>query len=140
MKNLSFILCILFCAGLIQANASQASVKVVANIDEDIELSKQQVRNLFLGGKLDSNLVAVELPPSNETRIMFNTKVIGLTEARIQSYWAQMRFSGRKKPPQQFNSQASAITFVLNNKRAVAYIPIDAPVPDGLKVIYQVKN
>ena len=138
MKNISSILFILCWASLGHANLSEASVKIVANVEEDIQLSKQQVRNLFLGGKLDENLIAVELPPANDTRILFNTKVVGLTEARIQSYWAQMRFSGRRKPPQQFASQELAIDYVLQNKRAVAYLPEDEPVPDGLRVIFEV--
>ena len=139
MKNLSTIICILCWASLGQANFSQASVKVVANIEDDIQLSKQQVRYLFLGVQLEE-LIAVQLPPANDTRVRFNTKVIGLTEARIQSYWAQMRFSGRRKPPQQFAEQELAIDYVLNNKRAVVYLPIEAPVPEGLKVIYEVKD
>lgn len=123
-----------------QVSYSNASVKVVANIKEDIQLSKKQVRNLFLGGSIDENLTAVALAPNNETRVLFNTKVVGLTEARIQSYWAQMKFSGRKKPPMQFENTDQAIDFALENDRAAIYLPIDAPVPDGLKVIFEVEN
>lgn len=140
MKNFILILSILTYASLGQASLSHASVRIVANVDGDIQLTKQQVRNLFLGGKLDENLRAVELPPANELRVLFNTKVIGLTEARLQSYWAQMRFSGRKKPPQQFENHSSALQYVLKNEGAVLYLSANMPVPDGLRVIYELKE
>ncbi|WP_371194992.1 hypothetical protein [Glaciecola sp. SC05] len=116
--------------------SAQTTVLVVANIDSEMQLTKQQVRNLFLGGSLPENLRAVELSPKNDLRVVFNTKVVGLTEARIQSYWAQMRFSGRKKPPKQFDDKVLLIEYVLENEGSVCYLPSDHPIPEGLKVIF----
>ncbi|MFC4698862.1 hypothetical protein ACFO4O_01635 [Glaciecola siphonariae] len=118
---------------------ARESVLVVANVDDELSLSKQEVRNLFMGGTVDYDLTAIELPPENEVRILFNTKVVGLTEARIQSYWAQMRFAGRKKPPQQLDSVESVVSFLRDNKGAIAYVPAGTDVPPDLKVVYQVE-
>lgn len=94
LKRLLLIACVVLlpCA----ARAQTERVLVVANTDDsDLQLTRLEVRNLFMGG--DSSLNAIALTPDNMTRVLFNTKVIGLTESRIQAYWAQMRFSGRKR-------------------------------------------
>ncbi|GAC21788.1 hypothetical protein GARC_4851 [Paraglaciecola arctica BSs20135] len=54
---------------------------------------------------LSYDLRAIALPPESQTRVLFNTKMVGLTESRIQSCWAQMRFSGRKKPPTELTNE-----------------------------------
>lgn len=119
-------------------SSSSASIIVVANIQEDsLELSQQEIRNLFMGGQSHS-LTAVTLPPKNQVRVLFNTKVIGLTESRIQSYWAQMRFSGRKKPPQELPSEEKLINYLLTNINSVSYLSSNTPIPKGLKVIYEI--
>jgi len=136
MKKFTVSLCILALTSLVQAVQAQPPLRVVGNVDSEVQLSKQEVRNLFLGGNVGENFLAVELPPSHRTRVLFNTKVVGLTEARIQSYWAQMRFSGRKKPPKQLDSEASVMEYLVNNKGAIAYVSADAPLPEGIKVLY----
>lgn len=119
---------------------AKQSVVVVANLpDKSINLSKQEVRNLFMGGALNYDLNAVALPPRNQTRVLFNTKVVGLTESRIQSYWAQMRFSGRKKPPQELENEASILNYLVENLGAVGYLPADAEIPMELTIIYRSK-
>ena len=113
-------------------------VLVVANTDDrDLKLTRIEVRNLFMGEASDLALNAIALPPDNLTRVMFNTKVVGLTESRIQAYWAQMRFSGRKQPPREFQNEAAALQYVLANEGAVGYFSQDTPLPEGLVILYR---
>ena len=119
-------------------NAQAENVLIVVNTDDcDLSLTRLEVRNLFMGGLSDFSLNTIALPPNNLTRITFNTKVIGLTEARIQAYWAQMRFSGRKRPPLEFEDEQAALEYLLANKGAVGYFPEDMPVSEGLTVLYR---
>ena len=119
-------------------NAWAENVLVVANTDDpDLSLTRLEVRKLFMGGLSDASLNAIALPPDSLTRIRFNTEVIGLTESRIQAYWAQMRFSGRKRPPPEFQNEQAALEYVLANKGAVGYFPEDMPLPEGLTVLYR---
>ena len=119
-------------------NARSESVLVVANTDEpELSLTRLEVRNLFMGGASKASLNAIALPPRSLTRIMFNTAVIGLTEARIQAYWAQMRFTGRKRPPREFQNEQAALEYIQANKGAVGYFPADTVVPEGLTVLYR---
>jgi hypothetical protein len=111
---------------------------VVANTAQtDIVLKKRQVRDIFMGNDSQFRLKPVALAPNSDIRYVFNTKIVGLTESRIQSYWAQMRFSGRKKAPQEFESVESLLIFLQNNKDTVTYVPADTVIPDDLTVIYK---
>ncbi|WP_158972517.1 hypothetical protein [Paraglaciecola sp. L3A3] len=135
MKYLLYFIALL---GFSSWHASGANgIVVVANTqDTSITLSRQEVRNLFMGSSLSYGLKAVALPPDNQTRVMFNTKVVGLTESRIQSYWAQMRFTGRKTPPKQVANEKSVLTYLKNNQGAVGYLPANTVIPKSLTVIY----
>ena len=120
------------------AEAQAAGVLIVANtVERDLKLTRIEVRNLFMGEASDLALNAIALPPDNLTRVLFNTKVVGLTESRIQSYWAQMRFSGRKQPPREFENEAKALQYVLANEGAVGYFSQDMPLPEGLVILYR---
>lgn len=119
-------------------SAQAAGLVVVANIDEtNVTIKKRQVRDIFMGNNSELLLKPIALAPNSESRVIFNTKIVGLTESRIQSYWAQMRFSGRKKPPQEFASVEKMLAFVQNNKGTVTYVPAETEIPVGLTVIYQ---
>lgn len=123
----------LFC----QFCMAEGPIIVVANTqDKTITLSRHEVRNLFMGGALGHDFKAVALPLENHTRILFNTKVVGLTESRIQSYWAQMRFTGRKKAPQEVNNEQLMLEYLKNNAGAVGYLPAGISIPEELTVVY----
>jgi hypothetical protein len=124
--------------GFISIATSAEAVIVVANTSgKAIELNRQQVRNLFMGDTIEYDLQAIALPPENHTRVLFNTKIVGLTESRIQSYWAQMRFTGRKKEPKEMSNEKLSLEYVKNHKGSVTYLSIDTPIPQGLTIIYQ---
>ncbi len=121
--------------------AESRDVVVVANVEnKDIRLDKREVRNLFMGNTIDVMLEPVSLPPETLTRAVFNTKVIGLTEARIQSYWSQMRFSGRSKPPKEMQDVENLLAYISTHKGTVAFFPADVPIPDHLTVVYQTRQ
>lgn len=140
MKYLFFIISLLLYATSLEAeqeNSSARHVYVVANIAaKDISLSRQEVKNLFMGGVIDYELVPVTMAEGNRERTAFHGKVLGLTDARVRSYWAQMKFSGRKQAPYVTENQAEAIKFVQNNEGTVTYINASTPIPDGLTVVY----
>lgn len=124
---------------LIGTRSYATSLIVVANTEqENITLNKRQVRDIFMGDNSQFLLKPMSLAPSIKARYTFNTRVVGLTESRIQSYWAQMRFSGRKKAPREFDSIESLLTYLKNNKETVAYFPSDTEIPDGLTIVYKI--
>ena len=122
----------------VQTQTQADRVLVVANVaDRDLQLTQREVRSLFMGRASNPGLNAIVLTPDNLTRVLFNTKVIGLTEARIQAYWAQMRFSGRRPPPREFENETEALRYVRANEGAVGYFSQDMPLPEGLVILYR---
>jgi hypothetical protein len=90
-----------------------------------------------MGGTLSRKYEAVTLPAGSSVRIKFNTKVIGLTESRIQSYWAQLLFSGRSKPPTEMSTVDEVILYVASVENAIGYVSADTVIPENLIVVYQ---
>lgn len=138
--NLIFVLtigCLLSFSHQSYAEMSQASnvVIVVHATNKNLTLSKQQIRHIYMGGAMSRQFKAVNLPVGNPFRINFNTRMVGLTESRIQAYWAQMRFTGRSKPPIEFDSAKEIIEYLLNEEDSVAYLPMDITIPDELTII-----
>lgn len=117
-------------------NSHTRKVIIVVNTaNKNLALSKQQIRHIYMGGAMSRQFKAVNLPAGNPLRIDFNTKLVGLTESRIQAYWAQMRFTGRSKPPVEFSSTKEIIAYLLKEENAVAYLPADTKIPDELTVV-----
>tara|TARA_B100000287_G_scaffold356985_1_gene348091 strand:- start:1456 stop:1881 length:426 start_codon:yes stop_codon:yes gene_type:complete len=137
MKKFLMYLCLIstpLCSDMVNADEG---VVVVANTGgESIELSREQVRNLYMGASLGYDFNPVALPPRNHVRSLFNTQVIGLTESRIQSYWSQMKFTGRMKPPKELNNPEAILEFISQNRGSVGYLPSGVEIPASLTVVY----
>ena len=139
--KLSLVLVFWGAIGSGESVAESRDVVVVANVEnKDIRLDKREVRNLFMGNTIDVVLEPVSLPPETLTRAVFNTKIIGLTESRIQSYWSQMRFSGRSKPPKEMQDVENLLAYISTHKGTVAFFPADVPIPDHLTVVYKTRQ
>ena len=137
LKRPLLLAILLACTASVQPQTEER-VLVVANVaDRDLQLTQREVRSLFMGRGSDAALNVIFLSPDNLTRILFNTRVMGLAESRIQAYWAQMRFSGRKRPPREFENEAAALRYVLANEGAVGYFSQDTPLPEGLVILYR---
>ena len=127
-----FILCLIVPASY---SCAANGIVVVANLQQPQTMKKHEIRNIFMGGQ--SNLLEpVVLKPGEEARHVFNTFVVGLTEARIQSYWAQMRFSGRNRAPVEVNNAEQMLQYLLENQGAVGYLPADMSIPAQLTVVF----
>ncbi|WP_430461781.1 hypothetical protein ACQUQU_03055 [Thalassolituus sp. LLYu03] len=135
----SLLLTLLFLPG-VNAMAGDG-VLVVSNLNApDLTLTREQVRNLFMGASLGYGLRPVVLPPGHPARAVFNTRVVGLTETRINAYWAQMRFTGRLTPPRQLDDVTELLTYLKENPGYVGYIPASVALPPELSVLYRTNN
>ncbi|WP_420588919.1 hypothetical protein [Bacterioplanoides sp.] len=141
MNNFRHIRCailITLMLALTTFNSHAGGVMLVSASQElNQSLSREQVRNLYMGASLGYGLKPLALPPRNRLRSRFNTQVIGLPESRIQSYWAQMKFTGRMKPPKEIRDEQTLIQQLLENPDCIGYLPADTPLPDALKVVFR---
>ena len=125
----------------LHCQAQEHDIVVVANVGNTaVKLNKIDIRNLFMGNASDVVLEPVSLPPQTLARAVFNTKIIGLTESRIQSYWSQMRFSGRSRPPREVAMVDELISYVSSHKDTVAFVPANAVIPPHLTVVYSTSS
>lgn len=116
----------------------QPSILVIANAASHLPaLTHHEVRQIYMGGTLSRKYQAVALKVGNPTRILFNTKVIGLTESRIQSYWAQLLFTGRSHPPLELSSVKELLNYVTTTNNAIGYVPAQVGLPHNIIVVYQ---
>ena len=129
--------CLLAALLFVGSASAQTGIVVVGNLAEaDAQLERHEVRNLYMGSLRRANMQPVALSPEHPSRVVFNTQVIGLTEQRIQAFWAQMRFSGRGRPPREFSSTQALVNFLLETPGAVGYLSTEDSVPSGLTVLY----
>jgi len=127
---------LLICTKAYADNTHDTKVIIVVNTtDKALTFSKQQIRHIYMGGAMSRQFKAINLPAGNPLRIDFNTKMVGLTESRIQAYWAQMKFTGRSKPPIEFSSTQEIIEYLMKVEDAVAYLPLGINIPDELTII-----
>lgn len=128
---------VFLCSGPAQAEQTNALVLVSSNTELTSLLSREQVRNLYMGVSLGHGLKPIALSRSNRLRSVFNTRVIGLSESRIQSYWAQMRFTGRKQPPKEIAREQQLLEYLLRHPDCVGYVSADTELPETLAVIFR---
>lgn len=135
MKVLLTTLLILFTLLPTAPAFAATQIIVVANVAQPLFMEKHEIRNIFMGGP-SRLLDPVVLKPGEEARHVFNTLVVGLTEARIQSYWAQMRFSGRNRAPVEVENTEQMLQYLLEHQGAVGYLPADTLIPEQLTVLF----
>ena len=137
MKRLLLITCLLLNSTATLAKSND-HVMVVTHRDSSIDsISKSQLRNLFMGNLALPGDTPIALSPGEVARSIFNVRVIGLTESRIQAYWAQMRFSGRQQRPETADTIDELILMIESTTNTIGYLPENATLPDDVKVIYR---
>lgn len=125
----------------LNAFASDADIWVISHkVNQELTLTKQQVRQVYLGKSIViSNLIISQplmLNKQSNVRRTFNATMLGLTEARLQSYWARMRFSGRSSAPMEVENIQQMFDFIISNKEAIGYVPSGIALPNDVVVIY----
>ena len=105
-----------------------------------VDLTLKQIKKIYLGMNVSrsgaSSQLSVTLPSQHQIRHLFNVKIIGLSEARINTFWAQMRFSGRGKPAIELQDQQAIIEYLIKNPGSIGYLSAITPIPTRLKIIY----
>ena len=129
-------LTLLSAPGAFAAFASERIIIVTHSDNTGVRLSREQIRNLFMGASVGRDLQPVALPPGSRTRSLFNIKIVGLSDSRVQSYWAQMKFTGRRPPPQIVNSEEAMVQYLLNAPSSIGYLTADTDLPEDLVIIY----
>lgn len=124
-RRLFFALCLLvLCnsAGLAKTNA----LYLVVNAANPIRaLTKPEAVALFTGraGSFPGGFAAEPYDQGNDSvRASFYQALTGMDLARINSYWARLRFSGQIQPPQRIGNDLEMARVIRGNTRAIGYL------------------
>lgn len=117
-----------------------AEIAVIVNPNNNNQLSKLEVRQIFLGKThaFPNGLEAtpLDLPDGDPNKTLFAENVLRKSVSSLNSYWSRMLFSSKGKPPQTMSVDA-AKKAVASNKTAIAYID-KSEIDSTVKVLFTV--
>ncbi len=123
-------------------SAQEDSVYVIMRtLPEPVSLSREEIRQIYLGKRIELAPGVISVPVTLSKRFpvraQFNAKVVGLTEARLRSFWAHLRFSGRSQPPREKNSLDELFSYLKDTPGAIGFVSADTQLPEDFIVIYR---
>ena len=121
---LKFILCLFVTSSFI--NFAVADIAVIVNVNNTSSFNKNSITKLFLGkSKKFTNgekCIPIDLTQGSLIATQFRQSMINKTSSQLKAYWSKKIFTGKGKPPSQYESSALAKMFVQNNANAIGYI------------------
>lgn len=137
MKNL--VICLVAVLSLATIEVASAEVVVIVNANAGIDsLDKDYVADLFLAKKSSfpggGNAVPVDQAEDSGDRESFHEKVTGKTNHQLTSHWSRLVFSGKGKPPREFDSGAKILQLVSDNPEVIGYVDSGLVTP-AVKVV-----
>ena len=110
-------------------DASNKIVVLVSKESEISEISKAELKNIFLGNEVfwssgdriraayfDVSAVAGGNPD-------FYKSLLGLSSTQFTNFWRRRLFSGRGIPPKSFSSESDFINYLKENKYGIGLAP-----------------
>ncbi len=124
-----------FALGLSCSTAMADVVAIVSAKSPLIELSKNQIANLFLGNAsmlvLGEPLIPIDMAVGTPLRDEFYASYATKSPAQIRTHWSKLIFTGRGQPPKEANSSRDLKKMIAENPHAIGYLDpkmIDASV------------
>lgn len=140
MKNISTLFFFCFIAYMLPLTA-MADIVVIVNSDNTIDsLKRGEVIDIYMGRHLNfSNqqpASPLDLPISSVLRLTFYKQLVGKSVAEVNAYWARLLFTGRASPPRPMKDSKTVLSFVKDNKSAIAYLD-SKDLNNQVKVVYR---
>jgi hypothetical protein len=116
------------------AAAADAGADVFLIANPRVELSSDEVRDVFLGEKLVANGVTLAPIDNSASQAEFLSKVMSLDAAKYSSIWTKKAFRDGLNPPVVKATDAEVIRNVSKIPGAVGYVT-SIPSATGIKLI-----
>lgn len=137
LKTLSVLSIVLFSINGLAETPTTKGLMVITRTDTPIAvLSKRQIKSVYLGAPTALKLTPIMLESSTLIRQQFNAEVMGLSESRLQSFLAQMRFSGRAVNLVELDDIEQVLKQVIAEPNFIAYVPSDTKLGSNVKVLF----
>ena len=129
---------VLTCVSLFAVTASYADIAVVVHPANTSNLDKNAIERIFMGkaNNFDNGRAALPINAAKgaTTREIFNTAVIGRSDAQVNAYWSKLLFTGKGTPPKELATDQDIIANVAANEDAIGYVDA-AAVTSAIKVV-----
>ncbi len=141
MAYLKYILTIIFFQGICAySHASGQDIVVVVNINNPTTaMTKSQVIDLFMGRYIafpnGKKANPIELKGSKRIKKIFYEDLLGMSLARVNAYWARVKFAGRVKPSKKVSSSRKVVTHLTTSTSSISYM-LREHLTGDLKVVY----
>lgn len=126
MRKYIFILAVL--AALSPLAAKSEAVLIANKNVPDAALKAGDVELIFLGKKTawsDGSKITVFMLKSGSVKDAFLSSYVGKTSSQFDTFWKQMLFTGKGKPPKTFASEPDLVKAVAETPGAVGVINSD---------------
>lgn len=101
-------------------------------------LSTQQIKEIFLQKRHfvgNERIIPINLVGQHESRIMFESTVVGMDRDRLNAYWVKQHYEG-VSPPLTQSSFESIKVFVQTVEGSIGYVP-SSMVDKTVKAVYE---
>jgi len=136
MKFITLSLLLLFTSSLL------ADIVVIGNLqNSNPMMTARDVQEIYMGRKraLADNAIAYPIDYS-ELRQAFYKHLTDRPIAQINAYWARLKFSGNRTPPEIVSDTADIISKVKANKNAIAYINDQHVKESEVRILFVIKD
>ncbi|MFT5590874.1 MAG: hypothetical protein ACI9ZF_003069 [Bradyrhizobium sp.] len=103
-------------------------VAIVSARSPLIELSKNQIANLFLGNAsmlvLGEPLIPIDMAVGTPLRDEFYISYGAKTPAQIRTHWSKLIFTGRGQPPKEATSSRELKKMIADNPHTIGYLDL----------------
>lgn len=141
-KKFLFAVVMLFTLAAIHPMAAALSIDarlvVITHPDTaDDSVKADFIQNVYLG-KTSKWKSGVKADPATlkggEIHDIFLKDLVGKSDSQFSTFWKKMVFTGKGKPPKEFDDEAAMVAFVKSTPGAIGYVSSSAPV-EGVKVL-----
>jgi ABC-type phosphate transport system substrate-binding protein len=131
MKSLFFKVCSTAILFLLSAmSVSAAEVVVIAN--QGIEISSDEVKDVFLGEKQFSGSTKLDVIDNASLQDDFLSKIMHMDITKYRSVWTKKSFRDGLTPPALKTGDAEVIEYIKRTPGAIGYV---SSKPAGVKII-----
>lgn len=105
-------------------------IAIIVNSENPVDkLSITEARNYWMrkGAQkiwpgLKLSVLPVDRKNACDEKTIFYTKLVGLAEADVESYFAAKQYQNAEKPPVKFSTDSDIINYVAENKAALGFV------------------
>ena len=107
-----------------------------------LSLSRQDIQNIFLG-KIQSfpngnPAKPINLSKGSTSREAFMKEILKKNERSWRSHWARLLFTGKGKPPKEYQEPQDIIDFVAKKQQAIGYLIGNIEENDNITVLLKI--